>query len=428
MLRGVGKYLGRVGQANDRAVQAGNLGVGALETAGTLLTGGIAAPILGTAESIALGTDPEESFARYTYQPRTESGKAQLGLLGEIASPITESGADIALGPLAAAESRAVGSAKLAPNATRNPPGGRPGNRPSAPVSGPAKAGQVDAGLAQASKAAPSLDELKALKDAAYKRAEDAGIKISEGSLKGLKTKIAKIRTNATLHPDTTAAIKEIFDTQGEISLSQLDELRQIANAAKSSMKADDQRLAFEVVDSIDDFVDNLSAKDVTGGKVKDASALKEARGYYSRLKKSEEIGELFRRAEIKAGANYSQSGLENALRGEFKALALNQKKLRRFNAEERAAIERVAKGAPLENALRNLGKLAPVGGLSGPLGVMMAAFVPGGAAIPAAGLVGRYAATKMTLKNARAAEELMRRGRSLEPAKKRNKLAEPTY
>lgn len=431
MFRGVGRYLDRVGQANERAM-ASYSPLGSLEAAGTLLTGAVAAPILGTMVGIddmlaGREPDPDEAFARFTYQPRTQSGKDQLAYLGALASPITESGADVALGPLAATESRAVGSAKVAPNAGRNPPRVRPGGDPSPPLPSPAKAGKVDARLAQAPKAAPSIEELRQLKDAAYKRAEDAGITISEGSLKGLKTRIAKIRTNATLHPDTTAAIKEIFDAKGELSLSQLDELRQIANGAKASLKADDQRLAFEVVDTIDEYIENLSAKDVTGGKVADAAALKEARGYYARLKKSEDIQELFRRAEIKAGANYTQSGLENALRGEFKALALNKNRMRRFNAQERAAIERVAKGAPMENALRLIGKMAPTGTVSGMLGAIVSAAVPGGVALPLLGLGGRAAATKMTLRNANAAEELMRRG-ALEPAKTRNKLAEPTY
>jgi hypothetical protein len=103
---------------------------------------------------------------------------------------------------------------------------------------------------------------------------------------------------------------------------------------------------------------------------------------------------------------------------------------MRRFTPQERAAIERVAKGAPIENALRYIGKFAPTGvvssALAGTLGTMLAG--PAGGAVPLAGIAGRVAATKMTLRNARAAEELMRRGSSIEPATKRNKLAELTY
>lgn len=178
-------YLERVNQAAGRLNRAPDTaGLGTLEAIGTMLTGGIAAPILGTAESIALGTDPEESFARYTYQPRTESGKAQLGLLGAAVSPITESGTDIALAPLFAGESRAfAGPGKIAPNAGRNSPG--------APRV-PARPGQVaDAVAPRAEGAAPAVPQRAAGLEAVsqidpVKRARDAGftLKPSEAGAK----------------------------------------------------------------------------------------------------------------------------------------------------------------------------------------------------------------------------------------------------
>jgi hypothetical protein len=154
------RYLGQVDDAVGRLNRAPNTGgLGSLEALTTLGTGGIAAPILGTAESIAIGTPPEEAFARYTYQPRTESGKAQLGVIGALASPITESGLDVALGPLIAGESRilSAGPAKIRPNArrpgfSRDPvppqPGAVDGAIPARPPgSQPAQAGQRPTGL-----------------------------------------------------------------------------------------------------------------------------------------------------------------------------------------------------------------------------------------------------------------------------------------
>lgn len=126
-LRGVKSYFRGVDESIGRFNRAPSAGLfGTAEAAGTLATGAIAAPVLGTIESAALGTPLEESFARYTYRPRSESGKAQLGVLGALARPLTESGADIALGPLFASESRAVGSApaKISANARRHNPGG----------------------------------------------------------------------------------------------------------------------------------------------------------------------------------------------------------------------------------------------------------------------------------------------------------------
>jgi hypothetical protein len=446
--------------------RVGDLGSAIMEPLASMGSSMIAAPVAGLAGLGAAGTralglteaDPADVVrgvqGALTYQPRTQAGDAATkavaypfeklaqgaDFLGQKASDITGSPA-VGAGVNAAtqfAPSLLIPALKGRPKPAELPPNGRsrPASVDRSVVAREAPqdkavpaAAERSARLEKVREATPSLEELKQLKDAAYKRADDAGITISEGSIKGLKTRIAReVRTNETLHPDTTAAIKEIFDSNGDLTLTQLDELRQIASDAKGSQKPADSMRAGRVVDAIDEFIENLSEKQVTSGKAADAKALAEARGYYTRLKKSEEIGELFRRAEIKAGANYTQSGLENALRGEFKALALNQKKLRRFNAQEKAAIERVAKGAPLENALRYIGKMAPTGTVSGMLGAMVSAAVPGGIALPVAGIAGRAAATKMTLKNARAAEEMMRRGSPIEPKKKRNKLSELTY
>src|SRR5690606_40869921 len=66
---------------------------------------------------------------------------------------------------------------------------------------------------------------------------------------------------------------------------------------------------------------------------------------------------------EVRA-SQFSGSGLENALRTEFRQLAMNPKRLRRFTQEEQRAIKEVAFGNPTSNTLRQIGKLAPTGGL----------------------------------------------------------------
>lgn len=429
--RGVKRYLGRVDEAFGRLNRAPDAGVvGTLEALGTMATGGIAAPVLGTAESIALGTPPEESFARYTYQPRTESGRAQLGVLGAIASPITESGADIALAPLLAGESRAIGAfnpAKMARDAYRTR---RAGNtvpdKPlgvDTPVVGGkeapvAKAGSPrSAGLESVSKdSVPTRLELAEAARAAYKRADEAGVVVSENSLKGLKTRVVTLTKkegiDKDLHPDASAALNKITKSNGNLTLTELETLRKVAKDAQGSLKPADKRMAGMIVDELDDYIDNLSDADVVAGDAAKVKALKEARGLYSRAKKSEVIEDLMQRAHDSA-SQFSGSGLENAIRTQFRGLAKNKKQMRMFTAEEQAAIRRVAQGGPVENAFRFLGKFAPTGVVSGVLTGGAGAMIGGplGAALPLAGLGGRAVATRMTMRNVRAADELMRRG-----------------
>jgi hypothetical protein len=285
----------------------------------------------------------------------------------------------------------------------------------------PAQAERVG-GLERVPETAPSIDDLRAQAKDAYKRASDAGIKVSQNSLNGLKSRIAsdlkKEGLDPTLHPSTSAAVKRVLGAKGELTLDDLETLRKISKDAETAIAPADRRLASKIVEHIDDYVEDLDFKDVVSGDPAKAAALKEARGLYSRMKKAEEIETLIDRAKISA-PNFSASGMENALRTEFRALAKNERRMRRFNAEERAAIRKVAMGGPLENILRQVGKLAPTGVVSmsmGSLGGFVLGGPAGAAALPAAGAASRYAATRMTMKNANAASDLMRRGPNSAP------------
>jgi len=418
-----------------------NIGGAVAEPVTTLATGLVATPLAGIAgvlqglkNKVAGGGMPAEDRVAQvqqalTYQPRTEAGKVttagvqypfeKLAQLGRFAGGKT---ADATGSPAAATT---VDTAiQMAPALFLR---GKVGNGRS--VASPARtavaaeevapraAAQVPAKLGRVPEKPPAVEELKAQAQAAYKRASDAGISISPASLNGLKARIVtdlkKEGVDPTLHPSTTAAMKRIVSTKGELSLDGLETLRKIAKDAEKSIAPADQRLAGKIVDHIDDYVERLGIKDVTKGDPAQAGALKEARALYSRQKKAEEIQNLFDQAEISA-PNFSGSGMENALRTEFRKLAKNDRKMRRFNPEERAAIKKVAMGGPVENILRQIGKLAPTGVVSAGMGAM-GGFAVGGpagaAAVPAIGTVSRYAATRMTMRNANRAEELMRRG-----------------
>lgn len=433
--RGVRKYGQGVFEAARRVDQTRlpgqGLDVGTLEAAGSIVTGGLFAPVLGAAESAILGTDPKESFGRYTYQPRSASGKAQLGLLGAVAKPVTDSGLDIALAPLFAGESQA---ARVPANAPRMPV-----RRPAVPGSGRAvvangaPAPRVPPAAAKAGKAGlasvpPTLAKLRAEASAAYKVADDSGVVISAESFGRFKQQaqglLSRKGIDKDLHPDTSAALRRIVESDGNVSLQQIQTLRELVGDAKAAPKPRDRGKAMMLGEQLDNYVDSLSARDLVAGDAKKVGALKEARGYYSRLKKAEEIGKLIENATRKKN-QYSASGVENALRNQFEKLAGNENKMRRFTPEEQAAIRKVAAGEPLGNLARQVGKFSPTDrfGQVSALIAMLSNPV-GGAALPVVGLAGRVYATKVAKRNALAAEALMRRGPAPSPPKvKRNAL-----
>src|SRR5690606_12669918 len=114
-------YLERIGQAlsapgttsdpQNIGERIGNVPVlgplyGLAEAGTTLLTGAAALP-LASAKGLVEGREPtSEDMAQLTYEPRSQIGRAALGLVGAAAQPVVdvaeEFGADVALLPLAA--------------------------------------------------------------------------------------------------------------------------------------------------------------------------------------------------------------------------------------------------------------------------------------------------------------------------------------
>lgn len=398
--------------------------------------------VTGGAGSLAdavTGADP--GAHDWAYQPRTEAGKEIANLGGEAGAKIGEKYDKYAgTGPLAQTIKErgleaigAVGTVSAlaalrgVAGAGRVPGNGgfRPTARGSAAVPGEAGISGAEAAattqrgtrLAPVSAEAPSKADLKGAARALYKSAEDKGGMIAPESFSSaqdtLTSDLKKQGLDPTLHPDTTAALKRFNEEPGPITLEKLETLRRIAKDAESAQRPADQRLAGEMVDAIDSYAEGLEAKDLMSGSTEAVQHVKQARDYWSRARKADTLDELVRRAELSA-PNFSGSGMENALRTEFRALAKNQRRMRLFTAEERVAIERVAKGGPLENGLRMLGKFAPTGLVSAVGSAAAGAHFGGGigaVALPVAGGISRLAAKRMTMNNVAHANQLVRRG-----------------
>lgn len=223
-------------------------------------------------------------------------------------------------------------------------------------------------------KRTPSTEEIRTAAQKAYQSARDAGVNVSQKSFKGLSDDILNTLRREGYHPKVqpklSGGLEELAQKSiDDISFDDLEITRRIFKNAAGSIEPDERRLAQLAINKIDDFVQNLSAKDTTSGDPKLASKMiQSAREFYTRFSKSSEIENLYERA-LNRGETVSGSGLENALRIEFRRLAQNPRRLRVFNVAEQEAIKKVARGGPVSNAFRDLGKYAPTGLVSSVLG-----------------------------------------------------------
>ena len=254
---------------------------------------------------------------------------------------------------------------------------------------------------------APTVQELKGQAGQQYKFAEEAGAVFKRNAYNkfstGLESTLRKEGLDKTLHPRVFAALERIKDTKGNVSLENMEILRRISQAAGSSMDASERRLASMLVDDLDNFVETAGPTTLTKGSSEAVSALTDARDLWKRAKKTEIIDDLKASAELRAEANYNQSGMENALRRKLVNLADNPKKLRVFSKEEQELIKSTAKGGPIQNALRLAGKLSPTGAIPAAIGGG-AGFALGGpygaVLLPMLGGATRQGATQLGLRN----------------------------
>lgn len=256
---------------------------------------------------------------------------------------------------------------------------------------------------------APQAATIK-LSDDLFDIARNEGLVSATGALADSYPKIKTILSQADDY------------SHGEMSVPQIQAFRRTMQDAASSNDAGERRIGSMMLSRFDQTAADTSPE------------LKQAAGIYRSAKQ----GELMDTASEMAAANagqYTGSGYENALRSQFRGLdrQIVQKRLN-VTPEQASAIQNVARGNPITNVARGLGKLAPTGVVSGGLGGGVPFLVGnafGGPAVGSAlaagtlgaGALGRSLATGAGLRNAEIASALMRNGGKALPEKAMPKI-----
>lgn len=266
---------------------------------------------------------------------------------------------------------------------------------------------------------APDTTELRAMKDAAYAESEAAGAVFNPQALQQLSQNAKTVKFNPKNNPKIANLIEDIDDTiKTPQSLRQIDELRQRIKDVEMSIEPSDRKLAGDLREKLDDFVDDSlqnPSNFITGTPGVAIPALQKARKLNSQMRKAETLERLLTIADVKSSM-YSASGLENAIRAQIREFVKDPKakKLRGYSKEEIAALREVAEGGSLTNVMRWAGRFAPTGpvsvlpsGLAGGIDPVTGAMIAGG------GITGRIGATGGTKYAVQQAGQLIRGGKS---------------
>lgn len=272
------------------------------------------------------------------------------------------------------------------------------------------------------SEAVPSIENLKDTSRAVYKEIDNMGVSLKPDAYQKLVTRLSadarKMGLDKDITPKSMQALSRFEEKIGDAtSLTELDTLRKIANNAAGSLDKPDAAIAKSMVNTIDDYLDNLhpgsfDAKNVDPKEV--AKQYRVARDLWGRASRSEMIQEAMDKARLQA------SGFENGIRIQFRQILSNKKLSKRFTAGEREAMRKVVKGGSGENLARLIGRFAPSEGSAHNVLTSMAGVAGGAAAggpigaviVPGVGFVSRKMAQNMTAKNAEFADQVIRAGR----------------
>ena len=256
-----------------------------------------------------------------------------------------------------------------------------------------------------ADKVVQTVQQLRTSRDTAYAAARESGDIVPAKSFERFANKLdeqmQRQGVNLGQHPKAAGALDALVkNSRQDMALENVDLLRRNILDAVLEGSPSEARLAGQMLNKLDEFVDTFS-----GG-----AAWRQARKAHKVFRKSAMVERLVERAKLRAD-QFARSGMDNALQVEFRQFVRNDKLMKGFTKAERKALEAVAKNGMTTDVFRRLGKVALTSGpMANMVTLLTASFsLPLAVGLMAAGEVGKRAAIAARRGSADAALRLIR-------------------
>ena len=164
---------------------------------------------------------------------------------------------------------------------------------------------------------------------------------------------------------EVTARLNEMARVLGDspvLPFSSLDKMRAMLNDLKGSKDPDVRRLGGVAVTRVDDYISNISGKDIVAGKDGIDKAVKDvmsARKDWRNASRAQTLEDALNVAEVKA-LDPKASDSELIRRGMIN-LAADKNKMKLFTKSEQNIIKSVAKGGPFDSVLSMISRFSPL-------------------------------------------------------------------
>lgn len=250
----------------------------------------------------------------------------------------------------------------------------------------------------------PTIPELKAASEAAYKSPEVVGLEIKPGTMKEYSDK-AQVALNQEgfddiVAPKTFALLQRVqnFPPSSTVTGQNINSLRKTLGKLAGSTDPTERAAASFAIDHLDDFIPKIAPVDILKGDAAAAAAkLEEARGNWSAAKQSEKLDKKIAKAEMQADVANSGMNVENRIRTQMGKVAIDEREARGLTSAEVAEAKKIAEGTKVQNTMRAASNM--LGG-GGGLGAVITGIPTGGLA-PAAGFALKLLSNRVTLKQA---------------------------
>lgn len=252
-----------------------------------------------------------------------------------------------------------------------------------------------------------TVENLKSVKDAAYKVVESKGIAFNKVNVdkaiidfgQRLSTEGLNLASIVKAYPAVARqvnALRTMVAKGAKLPLERLDKLRSAAQDIRfnANTPAEVTQDLGKFVGAVDDMIDNA-----LGG----SDELKVAREAYRTWIQAAKIDDAFREAELRAAASGSGGNVANTMKQALNKILLNERESAWFKKETLDLMESVVRGNTGRDVLRRIGKLSPNGnGLMLSLGILQAQLNPAMAGLSALGAVAKRAADRTVQRGGR--------------------------
>jgi hypothetical protein len=203
-----------------------------------------------------------------------------------------------------------------------------------------------------AERAVPATDAIKQQAKTLYQAIDNSGTRIVQPVVQQFSSLMDNFVQNTQQylqrsHTAVNSALSELSDfANAPLSITRLNTLYKDLRKSAQRIGGAEGSVLDAMADKVNAFMDNLSPRELGGASPRDIANLRAANDLQHRAFKSQVIDDILQKATIKGEGEASAVSTATAIQRGFEALAANKNKMKAFTPDERALIEKVAKGS----------------------------------------------------------------------------------